>query len=250
MNAESVDTILNTITEEERASLKAEFAPKQKILKYEETQYDRDHARLLKEQEERKNLSADELHKRAYKVTKARKSTPHIIFSEILKAEGGYQDDIEDTGNYTKKDGVRLGTMRGITPKTYAEYIQKNIEDITVDEMKSINENTARKIYENQYLNKPKFNKLPSNIKANVIDMGVNAGPKNAIKILQKLIGLDKKDIDGILGDKTLNKLNSMSITSKKYSEARINYYKNIIKNNASKKKYLKGWIKRANKYK
>jgi len=87
LNTESVDTILNTITEEERASLKAEFAPKQKILKYEETQFDRDHARLVKEQEERKKLSADELHKRAYKVTKTKKEEKAALEKEIIPPE-------------------------------------------------------------------------------------------------------------------------------------------------------------------
>ncbi len=78
--------------------------------------------------------------------------------------------------------------------------------------------------------------------------MYINAGG-NAIKILQKAAGMPKSEQDGALGPKTLKAIQESGITVNEYTDARIDYYKNLAANNSDYKKYLKGWIKRANKY-
>ena len=161
----------------------------------------------------------------------------------ILETEGGFQNDKEDDGNYV--DGKLIGTNKGITPAALAEYRGVNPSTITVEDIKGITDKEAREIYEQNYYYKTKINELPENIQASVFDMNINAGP-NAIKILQRLAGV--KD-DGIIGPQTIKAVQEANITLDQYADARIKYYKQVVKNDPDKKKYLKGWINRANKY-
>ena len=177
--------------------------------------------------------------------------TPSYVddyLEDILESEGLYQDDVEDTGNYVKSDGTVLGTMRGITPRVYARSIGKSVDSLTVEDMKSITEETAKEIYREEYWNKPKIDKLPDNLKETVFDMYINAGG-NAVKILQDLAGLPKSQQDGAIGPITIKAVNDANITKDQYADRRIEYYRAVVKANPKKKKYLNGWINRANKY-
>jgi hypothetical protein len=163
--------------------------------------------------------------------------------NQILVSEGGFQDDKEDTGNY-RPDGTLVGTNRGITPTALAEFKGVDPNSITVEDIKNVTEEEARTIYRQNYFNKPKINELPQDLQASVFDMYINSG-SNAIKILQKAAGLPKKKQDGSVGPETL-----AAITSKEeYADARIAFYKDLVKRKPKTKKYLNGWITRANKY-
>jgi len=176
--------------------------------------------------------------------------------TQILKNEGGYQDSTKDKGNYKKADGTILGTMRGITPETYAKFVGKSIDDLTVADMKGISANTARDIYKKEYWEKPKLALLPEELQENVFDMQVNAG-KNAVKILQRLAGMTGNAVDGYIGPTTIKKISEANVTNDQYVDARIKYYTKIAKNSKDKDKdgtpdkmaFLDGWKKRAEKY-
>ena len=167
---------------------------------------------------------------------------------KVLVSEGLYQDDIEDTGNVVKKDGTVLGTMRGITPKVYAKWVNKSVNDLTVEDMKSISEDTARDIYREEYWKKPKLDKLPENLQESVFDMYINAGG-GAIRALQRAAGMPESEVDGSLGPKTLAAVEKAGLSANDYADARIAYYQEVVRKNPLKKKYLNGWIRRANKY-
>ena len=175
---------------------------------------------------------------------------------KMLVTEGDYQNDKADTGNYTKPNGNVVGTMRGITPYTWAAWSGKSVSEVTEEEMKAITEEEAREIYKEVYWKKPKISQLPTNLQETVFDMQLNSGI-NAIKILQELAGLDAKDVDGFIGPVTLAAVNDANITADQYADARIAYYKKIAENSADKDgdnvpdkmRYLRGWIARANKY-
>jgi len=78
-----------------------------------------------------------------------------------------------------------------------------------------------------------------------LFDMAVNAGKKNAVKLLQELLfGCDN---DGAIGPITAQSIANAAITTDlvaAYIAKRIEYYYKVSKrrNNA---KFLKGWIKR-----
>lgn len=162
----------------------------------------------------------------------------------ILESEGGFQNDKEDEGNYV--NGKLIGTNRGITPAALAEYRGVDPSTITVDDIKGVTEQEAREIYKQNYYMKPRINELPENIQASVLDMNINSG-RNSIKILQRLAGVSD---DGVIGPQTLKAVQEANITPNQYADARIEYYKKVVENNPEKRKYLNGWINRANKYK
>ena len=177
--------------------------------------------------------------------------------TEILNNEGGYQDDVSDDGNYKKADGTILGTMRGITPETYARYVGKSIDDLTVADMKGISANTAREIYKKEYWDRPKLALLPEELQKNVFDMQVNSG-RNAVKILQRLAGMTGDDVDGYIGPATIKAVSDANVTNDQYVDARISYYTEVAEKSKDKDpkdgipdkmKYLDGWKKRAEKY-
>ena len=167
---------------------------------------------------------------------------------KIIENEGGYQNDKDDTGNVVKEDGTVIGTNFGITPKAYANYYGKDVNDVTEQEMKFLTEGQARRIYRQEYYIKPKIDLLPPNLRENVFDMYVNAGP-SSIKILQEKAGLPKEQQDGFIGPITIAAIKNSNISNNDYVDARIDFYEMIAKLDPTKKKYLRGWKNRANKY-
>lgn len=168
------------------------------------------------------------------------------FIDKVLKNEGGYQNSSKDTGNYKKGDRV-IGTNLGITPYTYAEYMGKDVSEVTEKEMKDLSEDTAREIYLNQYYLAPKFNLIPDrNLQENVFDMAVNSGPSRAIKILQEAAGAEA---DGILGPQTIQKIEEAGIDTNDYSDLRDGFYQRITESNTDNEKFLKGWLNRSDKY-
>jgi len=161
----------------------------------------------------------------------------------ILASEGGFQQDKDDSGNYV--NGVLIGTNRGITPSALAKHRGVKASTITVEDIKNLTEEEAREIFKNEYFYKPKINQLPLELQPSVLDMQINSGP-NAIKILQKLVGTKQ---DGIIGPITLKALQDKPVTVNQYADARIEYYKKVIKKSPEKKKFLSGWTNRANSY-
>ena len=163
--------------------------------------------------------------------------------NKILVAEGGFQNNPKDDGNYA--NGVLIGTNRGITPAALANYKNVNISTITVDDIRGVTEETAKEIFKRDYYYKPKINTLPEYLQPAIFDMQIHSGP-NAIRILQRIIGV--KD-DGIIGPITLNALASRPVSLNEYADGRIKFYNSIVENNPDKKEFIKGWRARANSY-
>ena len=170
-----------------------------------------------------------------------------VYLSRILKSEGGFQADEDDGGNYLP-DGTLIGTNRGITPGALSDYWKVHPNSITLFDIESLTENDAREIYRTNYYYKPKINLLPSRLQPPVLDMYINAGSA-AINILQKEAGMIVTEQDGIIGPKTLLAVEVSNVTIGAYADARIFFYINLTENRPKLKKYLNGWIARANKY-
>lgn len=113
---------------------------------------------------------------------------------EILgRSEGGYQCLRNDRGNWTSgKVGVGecKGTKYGICAMSYPHL---DIKNLTWDD--------AKEIYHTDYWCKYKCYALPDALSIAVFDYAVNSGGKQAIKDLQRSMGI--KD-DGIIGPQTL----------------------------------------------
>ena len=167
---------------------------------------------------------------------------------EILVSEGGFQNRPKDRGNY-RPDGTLIGTNRGVTPNSLAEFKGVDPNTITEADIKAVTEDEARQIFKQLYFDKPKLNQLPVNLQEAVFDMQVNSG-RNAVRILQKLAGMSKDKRDGYVGPETLKALQGVNITNEQYADARIEFYNNLVKSDPNQYgENLAGWIARANKY-
>lgn len=149
---------------------------------------------------------------------------------EILKSEGGYVDHPRDPGGCTNK-GITLATYRRIKP------------DATCFSLRNIQDDVVRGIYNLHYWDTVSGDDLPPGIDLVVFDMAVNAGPRRASKLLQKILGVDD---DGIIGPVTLKAASEAFGEGPEkllgnYAEARISFYKKLRHFDT----FGKGWLRR-----
>ena len=175
-----------------------------------------------------------------------------ILLNLIYKSEGGYANIEGDSGGETYKGISRKWFPKWEGWKIIDEYkpLKRN-QFITTS---SILDDYIDDFYKKEFLDKLKTDNISSLfICGHLVDHAVNCGVKPAIKVLQRAIkntyncGNDFT-VDGIIGNKTLHYCNHLG----KYIEleneicnARKNYYKDIVENNPSQSKFLKGWLNR-----
>jgi len=90
-------------------------------------------------------------------------------------------------------------TNFGITQKTYTAW--RKVHNQKSQEVTFITPQEVSAIYEQEYAKRVHFDELPSGVDYSLFDFAVNSGVKNAVKELQKGLGVTP---DGILGVKTL----------------------------------------------
>ena len=140
--------------------------------------------------------------------------------SRIIRDEGGFQNDPDDSGNYA---GSRLlGTNMGITPNTYAAYKGVDVSSLTEEDMRNITKEEARDIYLKEYYYGAGIDQLSSKAQPLGMAISVMSGPGKAKQLIR---------ISG--GDAA-----KLATEYKKYLNR-------IIKNNPKKAKYRRGWFNR-----
>lgn len=166
------------------------------------------------------------------------------VLAEILRNEGGFQDEPQDVGNIV--DGKVIGTNFGITPQVLAEWRGVPASSITKDDMKKMKKQEASDIYRKRYI--APFDWISdTRLRENVIDMGVNSGVGRATKLLQELAGAKA---DGVAGPNTQRAVGNAGLSTNDYSDARIGYYNMLGKAKPQTYgRYVKGWTNRANRY-
>lgn len=156
-----------------------------------------------------------------------------ILKPFILKWEGGFVNDPNDSGGATNK---------GVTLATYRRY---KGESATVDDLKAITDADWTNIFKQMYWDKFKADEIASQTVANLcVDWFWMSGTK-AIKYVQRLIYADE---DGIVGKQTLARLNAKgeSLVLDIYN-CRKDFYHRIVASRPSQKRFLRGWINRLN---
>jgi len=146
----------------------------------------------------------------------------------IFKAEGGYSDTPGDPGGPTNF-GITLATL-----KAY-----EGNPNLTAQDVKNLTPATAKEIYRSNYWNRMQCGALPAGLDLEVFDFGVNAGPGEAVKALQRIVGVTA---DGSIGPITLAAIGQFKPRDliSQYSEARLAYYKGL--NNPE---FEQGWTAR-----
>lgn len=156
-----------------------------------------------------------------------------ILKPFILKWEGGFVNDPNDSGGATNK-GVTLATFR-----------RYKGESASVDDLKAITDEDWDAIFKEMYWDKFKADEIASQTVANLcVDWLWMSGTK-AIKYVQRLIGATE---DGIVGKQTLASLNAKGdgLVLDIYNY-RKDFYHRIVANRPTQKRFLRGWLNRLN---
>lgn len=109
------------------------------------------------------------------------------------RLEGGWYDG---SGSHDPNP-----TMYGVTQDTYNRY--RTGRGLPLRTVRSIDEQERRDIYR-AYWDAVRGDELPGPVAIAVFDHAVNAGPKQAVRVLQRAAGLIGPGVDGLFGPKTL----------------------------------------------
>ena len=156
------------------------------------------------------------------------------IFDYLLRVEGGYSDDENDKGGKTKY---------GITEEEARDFGYKgDMQDLTKDFAKNI---YLKKYYLGNKLDKVVDDKVALSICDWAINSGRN-GTKNVQIAVNQLTNANL-DVDGIIGNKTLEALNA--VDPEKFLEIyhilqRI-YYRSKVVADKTQERFLTGWLNR-----
>ena len=107
-------------------------------------------------------------------------------FDALLKHEGGFSDHAADPGGKTRF---------GITEAVAREVGYRG-------DMRELPLDLAKRIYKDRYWDAVRADELPEAIRYAVFDAAVNSGPRQAIRWLQRAVGV--RD-DGVIGPITLS---------------------------------------------
>jgi lysozyme family protein len=163
----------------------------------------------------------------------------------VLEHEGGFVNNPNDRGGPTN---------RGVTIKTYSEWLGRSA---TIDELRSLTYDEARDIYERLYLFGPRIDRIQEPLRTPLLDMSVNHGPKNAIKMLQRVLnalGFGPLDIDGTLGPQSVDAAKraiakDARLVRNALVDERLAFYNRLVARDRTQEQFLRGWTRRAESF-
>lgn len=171
------------------------------------------------------------------------------IYSNTSMFEGIWSDHPEDRGGETKF---------GISRK-FLESLGLNGGDLNGDgkidcaDVLEVDAFTARELLQMHFWTKPGIWRLPDVLAMVTFDFAVNAGARQAVKVLQRAIqkatGMLVKD-DGLIGPVTLSAACSMPMEVK-FEAARLaldgrrDFYCELTQRKPDQRVFLKGWLNR-----
>ena len=151
------------------------------------------------------------------------------MVKNIIEREGGSKltRDPDDPGGTTKY---------GISQRAHKDV---DIENLTYDQ--------AVDIYNEQYYKPSKANSFPPELQEIYLDMVVNLGQRNAVKVLQKACnskGSKMIAVDGRIGPQTTKAANNLEL--ERLKSYRVLYYASLVDSNPTQEKFWFGWYLRA----
>ena len=145
-------------------------------------------------------------------------------FERLIGHEGGYVNHPADPGGETNW-GVTRRTAR-------AEGYAGSMRDMT--------RNQARDIYHSAYWQRARADQYDGAIGFQLFDAAVNHGIGQAIRFLQRAVGVAD---DGVVGPVTLRAINAMSVTDvlSRFNAERLDFYTRL----STWPTFGKGWTRR-----
>lgn len=157
-------------------------------------------------------------------------------FEHVVGVEGSFSNDKADRGG---------ATMYGIT---HAELSRWRGYKVTVDEVRHLTIDEAKKIYKRNYWDEMKLDLIAKDERCLLLfDQGVNRGTATAIKQAQAVVGVQWDGKNGPITSKAVNEFDKTEFC-RNYLKASITAYANICIKNNSQLVFLRGWLNRAYK--
>lgn len=150
----------------------------------------------------------------------------------VKKYEGGYASNI---------DG-KTCTMCGVTLATFRNFYGKNKN---CNDLRKITDEQWMTIFKQGYWDRWKADSIESQAIANLLVDWVFTSGVYGIKYPQAILGVM---VDGKVGPVTLNAINNHPDKKKLFQqlyERRKRHFETIASKNPSKRKFLKGWLRR-----
>jgi lysozyme family protein len=155
------------------------------------------------------------------------------MIAAIIRREGGFVDDPDDPGGATKF---------GITARTLSDWRNR---PVTREHVQFLSEAEASEIYRDRYLLRPGIGLVePEKLRAAVLDAAVQFGPRRAIEMLQRALGVKA---DGILGPLTREAMKNAGERAGlvRFEAERVRAYGRTITDNPKLAKFAAGWANR-----
>lgn len=186
-------------------------------------------------------------------------------FNELLGIEGGFVDDPVDRGGATKY-GISLRFLKSEGAfdddgDMIADFDLDFDGDIDGQDIRRLTVGDARYLYLRCFWNRLDCESLPKPIGEMLFDQGVNGGNFAARKLLQQALNICLSEtrfhlltVDGAIGQRTRDAV-QLVLGHKRLGTARLveafrevvrDRYREIVRRNPSQKKYLRGWLARA----
>lgn len=173
------------------------------------------------------------VYKNKYKQVKDNNRTKFLefekLFDFVMKWEGGgkLHNVSGDVGGWTKY-GIAYNYWKSIFNG--------------LDDFKRLTEDEAKMFFYYEFYMEIEAYRLPCDVELYAFDSAVNLGAKRVIKWLQVC---GETMADGIIGPKTRKSFEKVTLEC--MHRRRVEYYKRQAGRYASQKKFLKGWLNRAN---
>ena len=144
-------------------------------------------------------------------------------FDKLIDHEGGYCNDPKDPGGETKY---------GISKRAYPDV---DIANLTPDQ--------AKAIYKRDYWQRARCDELPPPLAFQVFDTAVNSGIGQAIRFLQRAVGVAD---DGQIGPLTMNAVKRLDVESlvARYNGQRLDFMTRL----STWDVFGRGWARRVAK--
>lgn len=162
-----------------------------------------------------------------------------VFFEMCIRHEGGFTDDQDDNGNKQGDGYGNMGsTMYGVTAMNWGKYTGKPAPP---EVMKAITREEVKPFAKEWYWDAVKADLLPVGIDIAITDHAYNAGPRPAVKCLQRAV---MAKADGIIGKMTIAAAHDMKLEEVvlNFKDQRQKHYNKI-----GQEKYISGWTNRNN---
>ncbi len=161
--------------------------------------------------------------------------------AHVFEREGGFVNHPADKGGPTKY---------GITKKTLEAFCAGF--PVTDKDVFELTRERALDIYYAMYWEKTGIEKLPSRrVKLMLLDQAVHRGGHKAVTVLQEVLKIffdPSMSLDGIIGPSTIAAVRAADETKlcRKYIQACIRNYGQIVLSDPKQSPFLVGWLNRA----